>query len=570
MIDSSQLQLFIRTDNKEKINNEKLSEYKVTPAFHLNIQTSETGAQKYEGSGFLSTFEFDKGYGFKKAVDYALKAGSKHIHFIFLPDGISEKINLTGGTKGFEEVGKPKQVDGSVWMMPFFQRKIPQLFYTISVDVQLPPTLQREAYEVLLGGNWVSFAQVISIEIKNLQSDTHQILNGKTEKEVQIWLEELRYKCYTPEGVAKDQLSVDESAQIAQLLNWWNKQSPEDQANLNYLYRVMNNKKLEKASPDDYDLLRQLQAISRLKERNEPYYQNLLTAVDYFNSLRELGKKYDEQMENFITLGFGKILFIHDQNLISSEEERELTETLGSFVTFLKEEFRLARLSKTIESEMKNPLNISMEFPYYFSKLDFVFHPNSVLLFKSLDDFVKRYTGHMDEMHNVSSDEINAKLKPYRTLNKYIKENKIIERYFAPIEELWPLNMEVIFRLKSFYYEYGIRCLELSIDSKNIPAHDDLMEGIKQFESKILFPILSSVYNYAIRVLLGENKAVACLELYSKIVELSPTLMSLKQQIVRSDISLGFFQQPAQTNQKRSSSQHDDQQSEVNPKRFRQ
>lgn len=60
--------------------------------------------------------------------------------------------------------------EGSVWEIPYYQQEIPQIFFTQGVEVELGSLNTRSDYEVLLGGNWGDFAEIISVE-KNLPTN---------------------------------------------------------------------------------------------------------------------------------------------------------------------------------------------------------------------------------------------------------------------------------------------------------------------------------------------------------------------------------------------------------------
>ncbi|KTD75300.1 hypothetical protein [Legionella waltersii] len=566
------LKLFIRTDKNANIENLRLGNYRVAPAYHLSLQNSELESQEYTSSGFLSTFDFAKGYGLQSVLDYARLSNSSYIHFIFLPSGISEIVKLNGGTRGFDEDKKPKRVEGSVWELPFYQKNIPQLFYTDEVDVELGQNCWRTDHEVLLGGNWSSFAQVISIE-NHKTLDLQKILKGKSEQEVLEWLIENGYTSYRPGIEGQHQLTlpeqIEESAINAQLINWWNSQLPEDQHDLNCVYCIINNKKIEVPRLDDFDFLKGVQAISRSKESTpkiERYFRQFLLAVEFLYNLGKLEKNYTAQMDNFRTLGFWKIFSTRDRNSLSTEEIQELMNGLDLYVDFLKEESRLAKLAKKIEAEMKNPIHRNLLFPN-LGEMAFIFNAYGVQIFNSLRDFVAQSPKSIDAMKKFSSVEIALKLKAYRDMNNYVKESNVAANYFAPLEQSKLLTKEFMLWLRSFCDEYAIRLLQLRMDSKTTPANWDLMQCLKQLETQILHPLLELVRGCLEGVLTEQEVVVAYLKIMGSIVELNQNLIVLKQQEIHTAVSSDLFFQPIQPNQKRSLNQNDDNYSEGNPKR---
>ncbi|WP_454784612.1 hypothetical protein [Legionella sp. WA2024007413] len=354
----SSRKLFLRTDNSPCILPKTVEKYNATPAMHLNLLPSNiTG---YVDSGYLSTFEYKKGLGLDSTLEYS--TNYKYIHFLFLDSEIAEVIQLTGGTSGLTHDGEQTHLiatEGTVWELPCYQSEIPQIFYTDGVEVELGSLKVRSAFEVLLGGNWADFAEIISIE-GILAHTLFKQARGKSEEEFYTLLLQLAHPYVIGKTEVQPeayQLRYDTASEKAILINWWNRLSSSNKNQLIIFYSNLHNKSQSYPQPNDFKFLKELHQLYTTKnklEQNHPemrsYFHLVESAIDKFDALCRIYKMYESPKQSFIRMGLMDILSGNFPQQITPNTIHDLCNTLETYIDYLTLETQFCLLVSEIHS----------------------------------------------------------------------------------------------------------------------------------------------------------------------------------------------------------------------------
>lgn len=497
-----QPRLFIRTDNSPSVLCKKFQKYKGSPATHMNLKGLDEGG--YTDSGYLSTFEFRYGLGLKSVLGY----GAFHyVHFIFLHKEIAEVSYLTGGTCGLTHDGEQTLLinkEGSVWEIPYYQQEIPQIFFTQGVEVELGSLNTRSDYEVLLGGNWGDFAEIISVEKKF----AHELLKeaqGKNEEEFYQLLVQNKLIPYKAQKNELQQIPFEPrwnaAFEKASLINWWNCVSTDKEQLIVFTQRE------NYPRPDDFNLLKELQCLHASKNKLEQQYPGM---QEYFSQVQEVICKYqalsriytmyENEKQAFLRVGLGNILSDTFQQQLNANTVLQLCNELDVYLDNLKNEFKLCLLIRKIASlQLTLAVKESM-FPGWTSlgllleekckkncansnhvgnlhELIFFFHQNTLDVKGVLTQLSVRFNAYEYRQHYTMS-------LPIVSFCNAIQESEL------PTKELakW---------LRDFYIDYAIHFFQSTDDYQKINEYGKLMD--------VLLDNLKNLHDSMIKLVNGKK-----------------------------------------------------------------
>lgn len=339
-----ELRAFVRTDDFKTISGEKYTEYKCSPAMHMNLDNQAESRTDYKESGYLSTFEFDANSGLKAVCDYLNYA---YIHFIFIPKALGQEIYLNGGTSGFEkrdEITYPLKEDGSAWSIFNRNHFIPQIFNTQTMSVALKPGDFRSKCEVLLGGNWQDYAVCVSLP----RAEALNIMRKKHPNEVELFNDLKEHGLYYPvsrdmrkkhsneveflndlkehglyDTVPRDledyNAILDLGLIAKQLQEWWHKlQTPERQL-LCFLYAVHRQSSyIEPVAEHDFAMLAHLYYVFTIMEQLTVSNSSIR---EYFYLLKDTMVLTETALVRHDPQNYNKVL----NNLLVSKLKRALS-----------------------------------------------------------------------------------------------------------------------------------------------------------------------------------------------------------------------------------------------------
>ncbi|VEB33568.1 Uncharacterised protein [Legionella cherrii] len=407
--------LFIRTDNLTSICPKHFEKYSVNPATHLNLLPNHQGG--YIDSGYLSTFEYDKGMGLATVLAY----GGKYIHFIFLHSEIAEIIHLTGGTNGLNHDGDQTDIkvkEGTVWDVPYFQHEVPQIFYTDRVEVELGPSNFRTNTEVLLGGNWRDYAEIISIQPKLAEIISRK--NVKTEDELYHLLLEFASPYTLKVGLQQQWNSALEKAS---LLNWWNQLSLAKKDELIALYELLHQEH-KYPKPNDFVFMKELHQLhsvnNQLKQKYPEitnYFNLIGLAVDKFHMLCQIDPMNDSSRQRFIQIGLKDIFANKCELPLKPNAFHQLCISLETYIGYLIIEADFRQLIREINFLKLSSEELEEHFPK-LAGIVVVLDSNCKKPMGNVSEFIDNYIKNMAEIKEYLP-EIKDQLKAFNYRKHY-------------------------------------------------------------------------------------------------------------------------------------------------------
>ncbi|MCW8408853.1 hypothetical protein OQJ13_07695 [Legionella sp. PATHC035] len=423
--------LFIRTDNLTSISPKHFEKYNVNPATHLNLLPHDRSG--YVDSGYLSTFEYSKGMGLESVLAY----GGTYIHFIFLHSEIAEIIHLTGGTNGLTHDGEEtgiKVIEGTVWDVPYFQHEIPQIFYTHRVEVELGPLNFRTDTEVLLGGNWHDYAEIISIKPKLAKTIFKK--NVKSEEEVYQLLLELASP-YTLAKVGLEQ-QWNSALEKACLLNWWNQLSLTKKDELITLYELLHQQH-KYPEPNDFVLMKelhQLHSVNHQLKQKYPeitnYFKLIGSALDKFHMLCQIDPMNDDSRQRLIQIGLRDFFADKCELLLTPNAVHQLCIDLKTYIDYLILEADFRQLIREINFLKLSSEELEAHFPK-LAGIEVVLDSHCKKPMGNVSEFIDNYIKNMAEIKEYLP-EIKDRLKAFN-YRKHYCDNLSVYHFCHRIQE---------------------------------------------------------------------------------------------------------------------------------------
>ncbi|WP_392538630.1 hypothetical protein [Legionella sp. 227] len=482
--------LFIRTDNLTAISPKHFEKYNVSPAIHLNLLSHDLNG--YIDSGYLSTFEYSKGMGLATVLAY----GGKYIHFIFLHSEIAEIIHLSGGTNGLTHDGEQTDIkvkEGTVWDVPYFQHEFPQIFYTHGVEVELGQLNFRTNTEVLLGGNWLDYAEIISIQPKLAEIILRK--NVKTEEE----LYELLRKFASPYTLAKVGLQQQwhSALEKASLINWWNQLSIAKKDELRTLYELLHQQHKDPEpkypEPNDFVLMKELHQLHSLNNQLKQKYPEITkyftligTALDKFHMLCQIDPMNDSSRQRFIQIGLRDIFEDKWELPVAPNTLHQLCISIETFIEYLMLEAEFRQLIREINCLKLSSEELVEHFPR-LAGIGVVLDSNCKKPMGNVSEFIDNYIKNMAEIKEYLP-EIKDQLKAFNYRKHY--DNNLSVYYFCSHIQQTHLPTAVLAEWLLDLYEELKDIFKSNDDYKKIIRNgvllDSLFDNLKKLHDSIV------------------------------------------------------------------------------------
>ncbi|HHF7376093.1 hypothetical protein [Legionella bozemanae] len=446
--------LYIRTDSHSAIHAQQILNYQVTPAEHMNL--SPMSSQAYINSGYLSTFEYAKGQGLDAVLNYG---AYNNVHFIFLPETICETHFLTGGTRGLEKDDEnntifPKKAEGSAWDLPVFNTLIPQIFFTSNMEVELGSMVTRGLQEVLLGGNWSDYAQIITLSKQKVQ----EIRSQFTGDEVALYKALTTYTIpYINTSKTEQQLSYDTQLDRAHNIAWWQTLKQEEKRMIGFVHSIIHHTIYHEPLLTDHNYLSALASISAYKNKLESEYPLI---KNYFQAAQET-QDLLLQLASFYTM------YHHPQQLLFNQLNKFITaNSLWDNQLLTNECNKLQVYNQRLSSELRfwityknfEALNLSEEeirlhFPeivYFVQRIE-TSQKNASTVLNLLED-----SNIFDELAQLDLNTTDRKVKAIKIQRSILGSQKIVHQFCDELNIFrTPVNYLALW-FKNFHDTYAI------------------------------------------------------------------------------------------------------------------